>query len=381
MVTPSQFDPELGKVKGDEKSAKSIQPVIRPPLPSNYDRRSPTKFKSLLSKKSSDEDDDDEFAVNKDATDGTATGAATPFDVAQIHAKTQNKEAKTDTPIAGIDDSTKKQGTLLAMPDTTGGSTSNNIKNSANSDDSKAATPVQVPNVMPGPNIAVNPSDVQGIMQKTLDATTTLAPQRNELLEAIVGQETKKKAATAKDFTKDNIAPKSDAPSMVTNAPPPTPINQVQTVVEATNNTQSSQAAAQSRIESIQLIEKLVGSLVQQIKPDKTETTITLKDLPLFKDVTMVITEYNTSQKQFNITFYNLTDPLARSLIQNNQTALREALIEKGYTLQMVTIEPKIEPTATTLSEEAKENQSDQEEQGFGSGSGAGRSFDGEGVT
>lgn len=95
------------------------------------------------------------------------------------------------------------------------------------------------------------------------------------------------------------------------------------------------------------LVEAIAKSITEEIHPDKTEIKIELK-LPIFEGATLEITEYKTAQKEFNITFHNLTNPVARTLIETNEQSLRTQLIERGYTLQMVSIEPKTLVTTTT---------------------------------
>lgn len=94
----------------------------------------------------------------------------------------------------------------------------------------------------------------------------------------------------------------------------------------------------------IQLAQQMLEKIQQVTTPDRTDTTLTLKYPPLFAGVEVRITEFNSAQKQFNVTFAGLTDPIARNLVEmpKHQAALQQALIDKGYTLQMITIEQKI---------------------------------------
>lgn len=392
MVTPgSLFDPELGQTNttDDSTSTKSSnKSQVTRPVPSNiYDKRSETFKKFLTKNKKSPADEEEEESLLAQAN---AAGAKSPLSVAPT--TSMKKSKATDSAVAAVNPSTAKD-TEEDMPIQTGDS-------EEQPPTTTPATPT-VPNVIPGPNLVAQADEDTyltamignaNVQQGSDVSQTPMQPARNELLEAAIGKESKKKI-TADVDVKDEKAKgtgkttvTADKPAtaqiMLTNAPAPIPTNQVQSIAQATNDTQGAQAALNKRVESIQMIEKLVGSLVQQIKPDKTETTITLKNLPLFKDVTLVLTEYNTSQKEFNLTFYNLTNPEARNLILNNQNALRESLIEKGYTLQMLTIEPKIETSAST-SEETTSQRGDQEQQMAGGGGGASgeSTFDEGGVT
>lgn len=112
------------------------------------------------------------------------------------------------------------------------------------------------------------------------------------------------------------------------------------------------------------LIDLCVKAISEEINPDKTSVRIDLK-LPLFEGATVEITQYRSSPKDFAITFYNLTNPNARTLIEANEKTLRSELLQHGYTLQMMSIEPKIETSSNSFSfesgaqEKAKEQKRD----------------------
>ena len=99
----------------------------------------------------------------------------------------------------------------------------------------------------------------------------------------------------------------------------------------------------------------MVSAMNQVVQTGRTDTTITLQYPPIFQGVSIVITQYESSPKEFNVTFLNLTNPDARLLIEmkQNQDNLRAALIDKGYTAHMITIEPKLDisTSSSTTSE------------------------------
>lgn len=105
---------------------------------------------------------------------------------------------------------------------------------------------------------------------------------------------------------------------------------------------------------------KLAQSMVDQIQivkdSGKTDTTFTLKHPPLFEGVQVKITEFDSAKNQFNLTFTDVNNPTARALIeqQDNQVRLQQALVDKGYTVQMVTVEQKIPGLNSTATEESK---------------------------
>jgi len=109
------------------------------------------------------------------------------------------------------------------------------------------------------------------------------------------------------------------------------------------------------------LVKELVASMKTMTAVDRTETTVQLRYPPIFQGVSLVVTEFQSAKKEFNLTFYNLTNPEARFLIEtvHNQEGLRLSLAEKGYNLQMITIEPKLEATVATVELEQADSRRD----------------------
>lgn len=104
----------------------------------------------------------------------------------------------------------------------------------------------------------------------------------------------------------------------------------------------------------LQLAQQMVEKIQKVTSPGRTDTTLLLNHPPLFAGVSLRITEFDTSKKQFNVTFFDLKDPTARMLVElpDNQLKLQQALLDRGYTLQMITIEQKIPGLASTDSGE-----------------------------
>lgn len=119
-----------------------------------------------------------------------------------------------------------------------------------------------------------------------------------------------------------------------------------------------------SRVETVKLIEKLVESIVYTIKDGKTETVVTLNQPPIFSGVSFMVTQYDSATKEFNLSFMNLNNPDARILIEStaNQAKLRTQLAERGYTVHMVTIEPKTNVVVATEEGEGDRGEQDSEE-------------------
>ncbi len=93
---------------------------------------------------------------------------------------------------------------------------------------------------------------------------------------------------------------------------------------------------------------QLAKAMVDQIQlvktPGRVDTTITLKYPGIFDGMKVKVSEFDTAHKQFNVTFGDIANPTARALIEqkDNQLRLQQLLIDRGYTVQMITIEQKI---------------------------------------
>lgn len=131
-----------------------------------------------------------------------------------------------------------------------------------------------------------------------------------------------------------------------------------------------SNVAAQERIvppkvreDILKVIEQMTAILETQKLQDRTNITITLKQPPIFEGATLIITEFKQAQKEFNLTFVNLNSPEARALIElkQNQDLLRNSLVERGYNLQKVTVEQKIEGLVASQETEKSRGERDSE--------------------
>ncbi len=117
------------------------------------------------------------------------------------------------------------------------------------------------------------------------------------------------------------------------------------------------------REDIMKVIEQMTQILETQKLQDRTNITITLKQPPIFEGATLVITEFKQAQREFNLTFINLNNPEARALIElkQNQDLLRSSLIERGYNLQKVTVEQKIEGLIASQETEKSRGERDSE--------------------
>lgn len=156
----------------------------------------------------------------------------------------------------------------------------------------------------------------------------------------------------SKDETKDKkvediLAPKAkdviaQAPQVVVQNVAPVEVNKL------------ADQPTRAREVLLQLAQQMVEKIQKVTTPGRTDTTLLLNHPPLFAGVSVRITEFDTSKKQFNVTFFDLKDPTARMLVElpDNQLKLHQALLDRGYTLQMITIEQKIPGLASTDSGE-----------------------------
>lgn len=158
--------------------------------------------------------------------------------------------------------------------------------------------------------------------------TTPIAPKKPHFLE------------------KERVAFHTDAPT--------TPLTQAIPIVLPTEIKAATVEAKVSspkidRAALIEIINQAVDAMTVVVSKASTTTTITIKQPPLFEGATLTITEFSSARKEYNITFTNLS-PDARRLIEStsNEQTLRQALVDKGYTLHTITIDPlilKVSPT------------------------------------
>lgn len=92
-------------------------------------------------------------------------------------------------------------------------------------------------------------------------------------------------------------------------------------------------------VELQDLIDQMVEQLTIVSDPNsgKTETTISLKNPPIFEGANLTVTAFKSAKGEFNITFENLTQH-AKAMIDltENQNVLRNSLEQKGYMVHIV---------------------------------------------
>ncbi len=99
-----------------------------------------------------------------------------------------------------------------------------------------------------------------------------------------------------------------------------------------------------------ELINKLADEISVMMQGDKTETTITIKNTPLFEGAKVTITEFESASKELNIKFENLTQQAHEVIsMQANREALKSALEQKGYNIHIVTASTEVEKAEQTF--------------------------------
>ena len=150
--------------------------------------------------------------------------------------------------------------------------------------------------------------------------------------------------------------PVSEKKTEAVGAAPQTVAQGATTVAPATTaQSDTSADAVRSRREALfQLISQTAEAITTFVSKDVTSTVVTIRQPPIFEGATLTVTEYTTSPQQFNITFGNLT-PEAQRMVESmaNQQQLKQAMIDRGYTVQNIIIEAtpaKAEPIISTES-------------------------------
>jgi hypothetical protein len=104
-----------------------------------------------------------------------------------------------------------------------------------------------------------------------------------------------------------------------------------------TSKTVSPTPIKTNNVDMQDLVDQMVKQITIMTTAGKTDTTIVLKQPPLFAGANLTVTTFDTAKGQFNITFENLSQA-AKQLIDmsENQTALRSALEQKGYMVHIL---------------------------------------------
>lgn len=128
---------------------------------------------------------------------------------------------------------------------------------------------------------------------------------------------------------------------------PQTPVVTPTLIAEAKT---PAEPAKTGRAAWLEVIRQTVDAIATFVTKEVTSTVVTIRQPPIFEGATLTVTEYSSAPQQFNVTFGNLS-PDARRMIESvaNQQQLKQALIDRGYTVQNVFIESAPAPLAPPL--------------------------------
>jgi len=115
------------------------------------------------------------------------------------------------------------------------------------------------------------------------------------------------------------------------------------------------------------LINQMIEKVSEMTLSGKTDTSITLKNPPIFEGANIILTSFDSAKGEFNIAFENLTQTAKNILdLKANKDSLVLALEQKGYTVHIVTTTTLIEtriPTSETNTGTDREAQEQSQKQ------------------
>ena len=113
-----------------------------------------------------------------------------------------------------------------------------------------------------------------------------------------------------------------------------------------------------------QLVTQMVDTVQEMKDNGKTDTTVTLKYPPLFAGANLTVTTYDSAKGEFNVSFDNLRNE-AKTLLDMlpNREALQQSLIDKGYTVHIITTNTLAENRIMTTPSEQTADRRDQGKQ------------------
>lgn len=117
----------------------------------------------------------------------------------------------------------------------------------------------------------------------------------------------------------------------------------VNSLTAINDSSQKIEAAASASLNLKLLVEEVVKQLYIIEKAGQTETVVVLND-PKFQDARLIVTEFNSARREFNLAFENLTGP-AKKILDDNINALRLMLQDQGnaHAIHIVTTTTLIE--------------------------------------
>lgn len=111
------------------------------------------------------------------------------------------------------------------------------------------------------------------------------------------------------------------------------------------------------------LIEQLQATLQIVKTHESTQVSIRLNEPPIFRGATVVVQEDAQAKGQIVITFGNIQTQAAENLLSNrqNQELLQAQLLDKGYKVNQITIDHRVENEASQSKHDRNREQEDEE--------------------
>lgn len=120
-----------------------------------------------------------------------------------------------------------------------------------------------------------------------------------------------------------------------------------------------------------QIIDQIVDKIYVLKEDGRSDTTIVLKNPPMFDGVKVTLSSFESASGQYNVTFENLTQMAKNVLdLQANQNVLKQALENKGVVIQMFTTTTSNDVVAAPIpwSDQQRDREGGQQQQQQGSG-------------
>jgi len=207
------------------------------------------------------------------------------------------------------------------------------------------------------------------VVSKVSGKTGPLMPEETAERVAFVHPEKKEgdeRAVFPSKGIKEKVFPEGQEKRFSTKAeepkvtmPPPVQPNEI------ASTTVQSEVQSTEKSQLVDIVKQTVAAVAEMVDKHESTMVVTLKHPPIFDGASLIIKESVTAQKEFNITFANLS-PDARRLIESvtNQEQLRQGLVEKGYVLHMVAIDPNIKNINATETENRSSGEGSPDQEG-----------------
>jgi len=142
-------------------------------------------------------------------------------------------------------------------------------------------------------------------------------------------------------------------------------LQQEQALSESVASAEKAAGSVKASKAQMDLMMKMLAKAITQMKAEgKTETTISIKNIPLFADAKLTVTEFDTAKGEYNITFSELSAQ-AKQMLDNQQVkeSMLRHLEERGYLVHIMITTTEKEETLLTAEAHDLEREKGEEEQ------------------